>query len=83
VIIVDLNEGAILRQDRSLLGKITQTSEDYYVAEWQDKNTKNQLTINRKLGTYEWETTLLANENYRAVNRGNCEKTNLQTEPKF
>jgi hypothetical protein len=83
VIIVDLNLNALLRQDKSHLGKITRTSEDYYAAEWQDKDTKNRFTINRKLGTFEWETTLLANENYRVVKRGNCEKVNLQTEPKF
>jgi hypothetical protein len=83
VIIVDLNENVLLRQDKSILGKITRTSEDYYVAEWQDKLRNNRFTINRKLGTFEWETTLLANENYRRVERGDCEKINLQTEPKF
>ena len=83
VILVDLNEDALLRQDKSHMGKITRTSEDYYVAEWQGKDTKNRFTITRKLGTYEWETTLLSNGNYQAVQRGNCEKINLQTGPKF
>jgi hypothetical protein len=83
VIIVDLNENAFLRQDESILGKITRTSEDYYVAEWQDKDTTNRFTINRKLGTYEWETTPLAEENFRVVKRGNCERIDLQTGPKF
>lgn len=82
-IFVDLNDDALLRQDKSYLSKVTQTSEDYYVAAWQDKVRKNRFTINRKLGTYERETTLLTNENYRAVEQGNCEKIDLQAEPKF
>jgi hypothetical protein len=84
VVLVDLNHNELLRRDRSTLGKITQASEDYFVAEWQEKDRKDRFTIDRKLGTYEWRTTLLKpNKTYGAVNWGNCEKTNLQIEQKF
>ena len=84
VVIVDLNHNRLRRRDRSTLGKITQASDDYFVAEWQDKNIKSNFTIDRKLGTYKWESTSLESEkNYGAVNWGSCEKTNLQMEPKF
>jgi len=83
VVFIDPNENALRRQDKSLLGKITRTSEDYYLAEWQDKVRKNRIAINRKLGTYEWEITILANKDFRSIERGKCEKINLQTEPKF
>jgi len=84
IIFVDLNYNRLLRRDRSTLGKITQTSDDYFISEWEDKDRKHRFVIDRKLGTYEWKTTTLEpNKNYGAVNWGNCEKTNLQKEPKF
>ena len=92
VVVVNLNDNSLLRRDKSILGKITQASEDYFVAEWQDEDTKtapapvpktNELIIDRKLGTYEWKTTLLANKSQGKVSSGNCEKTNLQMDEKF
>jgi hypothetical protein len=86
VVLVDLNDNTLRRRDRSTWGKITEASEDYFVAEWQekDKTFKHRFTIDRKLGTYEWKMTPLEpNKNYGGVNWGNCVKTNLQMEPKF
>ena len=84
VVLVDLNDNKLLRRDRSTMGKITQASDDYFVAEWQDKNIKNSFTIDRKLGTYEWKATSLeSKKSSGAVNWSRCEKTNLQMEPKF
>jgi hypothetical protein len=84
IVFVDLNYNRLLRRDRSTLGKITQASDDYFISEWQEKNRKHRFIIDRKLGTYEWKTTLLeSNKNYGAVDWGHCEKSNLQIEPKF
>lgn len=87
IIFVDLNLNLLRRRDKSIMGKITQTSDDYFMSEWEDKKTKHSFVIDRKLGTYEWKTTLLGPlEPYKssgAVESGNCEKINLQIEPKF
>lgn len=84
VIFVDLNHNALLRRDRSVLGKIGTASDEYFMAEWREKDRKHRFTIDRKLGTYEWETTPIeSSKKYGAVNWGKCEKTNLQIEPKF
>lgn len=84
VILVDLNDNALFRRNRSLLGKITQASDDYLISEWHDKDVENKIVIDRKLDTYEWVKVFsVSNKIYRAVNWGKCEKTDLQIEPKF
>jgi hypothetical protein len=92
IVLLDLNDNRVLRRDKSILGKITQVSDDYFIAEWQDKDTKtgpapilkaNRLTIDRKLGTYEWKGTLVANKSQGKISSGSCEKVNFQMEPKF
>jgi hypothetical protein len=82
VIIVDLNHNTLRRRDKSRLGEITQTSDDYFISEWEDKDTKHRFVIDRKLGTYEWKITQ-PDKNWGMVNWGNCQKTDVQLEPKF
>src|SRR5208283_2802285 len=57
VIFVDLNHNAILRRDKSVMWKNMQVSQDYFVAESQEKDVKHTFTIDRKLGTYMWRVT--------------------------
>lgn len=89
IVFVDLNHNLLLRRDKTTLGKITQASDDYFISEWEDKDTKHRFVIDRKLGTYEWNFTLLEPKPKKyygvdgVVNWGKCEKTNVEREPKF
>ena len=83
IIFVDLNHNQFLRSDRSLMQKITQISDDYFMAQWMGKNNlKNELIIDRKLGTYQWKMSD-SKSGLGANNWGKCEKTDLNLQPKF
>jgi hypothetical protein len=83
VIFVDLNHNAILRRDKSVREKNVQVSQDYFVAEGQEKDFKGTFTIDRKLGTYKWRVTSAVNAAYEMNEWGKCEKIDLPTQPKF
>jgi hypothetical protein len=83
VIFVDLNNNAIRRRDKSVWESIVQVSEDYFVAEQQQKDFKDTFTIDRKLGTYERRRTFAVNAEYEIREWGKCERIDLPTQPKF
>jgi hypothetical protein len=83
VIFVDLNRNEILRQDKSELEKIVKVSQDYFVAEQQEKDLKSTFTIDRKLGTYELRIASAVNAAYGMNEWGKCEKIDLPAQPKF
>jgi hypothetical protein len=85
MLIIDLNYktgGSLLWGNKSPMAEINEVSDDHFKIEWERKDIKNMLFIDRRLGTYRWKKTT-SKSTMGMEEWGKCEKIDPNLQPKF